>query len=123
MTWNEQSWLGVAAYPLALALGLLVAWFAVAAPFGDDTSKVTVLLWLVSAGILGLLQPHQPWRWALAIGPWVSVIHGIRHALDLPATINPNTYTTILILVPVSLVVCLLGAYGGSWLRWAVQRS
>jgi hypothetical protein len=106
----------VAFSALAVALGLLVAWFDVAAPFGDDTEKGTIFLWLGSCGGLGVLQPRRPWRWALLVGPWVAVAHLVRHALGLPDSVHPNTYTTILLLVPVSLAVCLLGAYGGSLL-------
>jgi hypothetical protein len=106
--------LGVAAYAMAVAHGLLVAAFDVAAPFGDDTEKCTVLLWLLSCGSLGLLRPRRPWRWALLVGPWVPAVHAARHALGLPDSLNPNTYVTVLILLPVSLAVCLAGAYAGS---------
>jgi hypothetical protein len=119
MAGRDPPWLAVAAYPLAVGLGLLAAWFDVAAPFGDDTEKGTLLLWLVSCGALGLLQPRRPWRWALLVGPWVPAAHFALHALGRPDSLNPGGYTTILVLVPVALAVCLLGAYGGSLLRSA----
>jgi hypothetical protein len=107
----------VTAYSLSIILGLFVAWFDVRAPFGDDTSKGTVLLWLVFGGSLGFLWPRQSWRWAASLGPWVPAIHLLRHVWGLPDSINPNNYATILLLVPVSLAVCLIGSFGGSLLR------
>lgn len=104
---------------LAVGLGLLAAWFDVASPWGDDTEKGTLLIWFVSGVILGVLDSHKPWRWALLVGPWVSIVHFARHQLGMPGSINPDTYATILILVPISFIVCTIGAYTGSWLRTA----
>jgi hypothetical protein len=102
---------------LGVLLGLAAAWQDVAAPFGDDTAQATLLLWLASGGLLGLLQPRRPWRWAVLVAPWVPLAHLALHALGRPDPINPNTYATILLLLPVSLVACSLGAYGGSLAR------
>jgi hypothetical protein len=113
MTERVHPWLAHGAYALAVVLGLLVAWFDVVAPFGDDTEKGTILLWLVCSAVLGLLQPRQPWRWALLVGLGVPAVHFVLHTLGRPS-LNPNTYTTILILLPISLVVCFCGAYGGA---------
>jgi hypothetical protein len=121
MTDSRHCWLSVAAYVVAVGLGLLVAGFDVAAPFGDDNEKCTILLWLVSCGLLGVVVPRRPWRWALLVGPWVAAVHAARLALGLPDSMNPATYTTALILLPVSLVVCLVAAYGGALLRRAGQ--
>jgi hypothetical protein len=101
-------------------LGYLAAGFDVAAPLGDDTAKGTLLLWLLSCGVLGFVWPRGPWRWALLVGPWVPAAHVVLHALALLDSMHPPTYATALALVAVSLVVCLLGAYAGSFLRRAV---
>jgi hypothetical protein len=121
MTDHRPLWLAAGTYALAVSLGLLTAWFDVAAPFGDDTSKCTIVLWLLSSGILGFLQPRRPWRWALLVGLGVPACHIARHALDLPDTINPNTYTTSLILVPIALGVCGFAAWVGSCLGHAIR--
>jgi hypothetical protein len=105
---------------LAVILGLLVAVFDVAVPFGDDTEKCTVLLWAVFSGLLGYVQPRRVWRWAFLVGPWVPATHFVLHVLDLPDTVNPDSYITILILVPVSLVICGIGAWTGAILRHVV---
>jgi hypothetical protein len=44
----------------------------------------------------------------------------VLHVLGLPGSVHPNTYTTILILLPLSLAVCSIGAYGGALARRAL---
>lgn len=100
----------------ATGTGLLTA-VDKAAPFGDDTSQFTVFLWLVFSGLLGFAVPRRPWRWAVLMGPWLPLTHLLVHAMGLPDSIRPNTYTAILILVPVSLAVCSLGVYAGAFAR------
>jgi hypothetical protein len=117
MVGRTYSWHGVLAYPFAVGVGLLIAWFDLAAPFGDDTEKGTLLLWLVTCGMLGLFSPARPWRWAVLVAIWVPIIYFARNVLGLPNSLNPNSYSTILILMPVSLAVCLAGAYAGSFIR------
>src|ERR1700756_317874 len=77
--------------PLAIILGLLTAAFDLAAPFGDDTAKVTILLLGGSGGLLGFLQPRRPWRWGLATGLWMPLAHVVFHTLGWNHAINPNT--------------------------------
>ncbi len=119
---GKLSWAVWGSSILAVAFGFLAAAVDVVAPFGDDTSKVTLFLWLVSSGLLGFLQPRRPWRWALLIGPWVPAAHFVFHVLHLAVPFTPSV-TTILILVPVSLVACLVAAYGGSLIRRAVGQA
>src|SRR5262245_24729450 len=121
MTVAGRPLVAVIIYLFAIALGLAVAWFDVAAPFGDDTAKGTLLLWVACCGALGYLQPRRPWRWAVLVGPWVPAGHFAVHALGLPASLSPDTYATILFLVPLSLAVCLVAAYAGSLARRASQ--
>jgi hypothetical protein len=107
---------------VASGLGLFTAAVDKAAPFGDDSSMLTVLLWLLFSGVMGFSVPRRPWRWALVLGPWTALLHLVVHALGLADSIHPNTYATILILVPVSLAACCLGAYGGAMARRLVVR-
>jgi hypothetical protein len=104
-------------YAAAAALGVLTAGIDVSAPFGDDTEKATLLLLAAFSGLLGFLLPRGPWRWALAVAVWLPLGHLVLHVLGLKDTINPNTYATILLLLPVSLVACSVGAYAGAFLR------
>ena len=111
-------WVGRAiAIGVASGLGIMVAVIDRAAPFGDDSSKSTILLWLACSGLLGFALPSRPWRWSLLVGPWLPAMYLALHALDSPVPINPNTVASILILLPFSLTVCAMGAYAGSMTR------
>jgi len=97
----------------ASAAGLLIAASDLASPFGDDSAQFTVFLWLVSSGVLGFARPVGAWRWAVSLGPWLPLVYLVARLVGRPHAIKPAGYTTILILLPVSIIVCLLGAYGG----------
>ncbi len=110
-----------AAMAIAAVLGLLIAALDRASLFGDDSAQFTALLWLLSSGLLGFALPRRPWLWASLIGPWLSLTNSVLHVLGLPGSVHPDTYLTILILLPLSLAVCLLGAYVGALARRALQ--
>jgi hypothetical protein len=59
-----------AALAAAVALGLAIA-YVDSRPTWDDAG-VTALAMVASAAFLGLLAPQRPWRWAIAIGVWIS---------------------------------------------------
>jgi len=109
------------ALAIAAGLGLVIAAVDMAAPFGDDSSQFTVFLWLVSSGLLGFAMPQRPWRWAALIGPMLPLTYLIRRVAGFLAPDDRNGYSTYLILVPVSLAVCLLGAYVGAAARRVVM--
>jgi hypothetical protein len=117
MWMHRQRLSTTAVFAVASILGLLIAASDVLSPIGDDSAQFTVLLWLVSSGVLGFARPGRPWRWAISLGPWLPVTHLVRRGLGQPAAIAPNTYGTILVLFPVSVAVCLVGAYGGAAIR------
>jgi hypothetical protein len=108
---------------LALILGVAVAVFDVAAPFGDDTEKGTVFLWLIASAVLGFCGPDGLWRWALLVGIGVPAAHFVLYLLGWPDSLHPNRLSTILLLVPVSVAICLLGAYGGVLARLLTRRA
>jgi hypothetical protein len=62
-------------------------------------------------------MPRRPWLWALAVGPWLPAIYLVLQALGQPAPIKPNSYTTSLILILISLAACAVGAYAGALAR------
>ena len=113
----EQT-IGVA---VASGLGILIALVDRAEPFGDDSSKSTILLWLACSGLLGFALPRSPWLWAVSVGPWLPAVYLILHALGLHSPIKPDTYTSGLLLMGVSLVVCAVGAYAGALVRRIVR--
>jgi hypothetical protein len=105
------------AVAVASGLGILIALVDRAAPFGDDSSKSTIVLWLACSGLLGLAMPRRPWLWAVTVGPWLPAMYLVLQAMGLHSPIKPDTYTTSLLLVGVSLVVCAVGAYVGALAR------
>ena len=112
----------LAFYIFAVLLGLLIAYQDVVSPFGDDNAKVTLLLLILASALLGVVQPRRPWRWALAIGIWLPLVHFVRHILGAPAPDfgGMNAYLSICILAVISLTACFLGSFCGSWLRKAL---
>jgi hypothetical protein len=106
---------------VASALGILIALLDRAEPFGDDSSKSTILLWLACSGLLGFALPRRPWLWAIAVGPWLPATYLILHALGLHSPIKPDTYTSSVLLMGVSVVVCAVGAYAGALVRRVVR--
>lgn len=106
---------------VASGLGIAIALQDRAAPFGDDSGQFTVFLWLVSSGLLGFSLPRRPWLWAVSIGPWLPAMYLLLQVLGWHAPIHPSTATTSLILIPVSLAVCAVGAYGGALARQVVR--
>jgi hypothetical protein len=102
---------------VAPLIGLLIAAQDYAAPFGDDSAKVTILLWLGFSGLLGFLDPTRPWLLALLIGPWLPLMYLVLQAAKLFTWPPPNVGATGFILIPVSLAVCLVGSYAGAWIR------
>jgi uncharacterized membrane protein len=109
-------------YIFAVLLGLLIAYQDVASPFGDDNAKVTPFLLITASCFLSLFQPVHPWRWALAIGIWLPLVHLVRHLLGAPAPDfgKINASLSIFILAVISLTACLLGSFCGFWLRKAL---
>jgi hypothetical protein len=105
---------------VASGLGILIALVDRAEPFGDDSSKSTILLWLVCSGMLGFALPRSPWLWAVSVGPWLPATYLSLHALGLHSPIKPDTYMSGFLLMGVSLVVCAVGAYAGALVRRSV---
>ena len=117
MTLDKSSLVG---HFVAIVLGLVVASIDLAAPFGDDSSKLTLLLLILFSGIGAFLQPKKPWRWGILVGIWLPLVSLAAHALGLSTHIHPNTDSAILLLVPFSLAVCLIAGCYGSVARRAL---
>ncbi len=87
----------------ALAAGAAILWID-SRPTWDDTGITAGLLLLTSAGF-GMAEPHQPWRWGLAVGAWIPVL---------------QLFTAWQPLSLVILGIAMVGAYAGSLFRHAV---
>ena len=71
MTLDKSALVG---YFVAIVLGLAVAFLDLAEPFGDDSSKLTLLLLIVFSGILAFVHPKKPWRWGILVGIWLPLV-------------------------------------------------
>lgn len=105
----------------ACLLGLLVG-LQDARSVSDDGALVTLLLLVVSAGVLGFAEPHKAWRWAIPVGLGLSVVHIAARALGYHDHIQPDTYAARLLLAPVGLLAALAGAYCGALLAGLRRR-
>ena len=91
----------------ATACGLVIA-YVDSRPSWDDTGITAGTMMLV-AGVLGLLGPRWPWRWALLIGIWI------------PAYAVAHTPLIDALAMPIVLLFPLAGAYLGRALRrWSM---
>jgi hypothetical protein len=103
---------------IASGLGIVIGLVDGAEPFGDDTTSLTIVLWLACSGLLGLAMPRRPWLWAVSVGPWLPAMYLVRLALGFRDPLHPNnTYATGLILIGLSLVICAVGSYAGAMVR------
>jgi hypothetical protein len=105
------------AIAVASGSGMVIAAVDRAAPFGDDSAQFTVLLWLACSSVLGFAMPRRPWLWAVCVGPWLGMLGVVLHVVGSPAHLNPDSYSTSLIVMALSLAVCAVGAYGGALVR------
>ncbi len=96
-------------------LGLLVGLQDVRS-VSDDGEPVTLLLLVVSAGILGFSEPHRAWRWAIPVGLGLPAVSIAARMLGYHDHFHPDTYPARLLLAPVGLVAAMAGAWGGGLL-------
>lgn len=95
----------------ASVVGLIIA-YVDSQPTWDGAG-ITAFAMLLAAGVLGMMGPHRPWLWALAIGMWVP-LYTFAH------TASVRSLGTLVVLA-----FPLAGAYAGRALRYwgmAVRR-
>jgi hypothetical protein len=104
-------------YIIAVVFGLGIGNLDSVAPFGDDSSKFTLLLLLLASGLIAFVQPERPWLSGILVGVGLPLVALVAHALGLSHHNPPNTYATLLPLIPLSLAVCVIAACGGAAAR------
>ncbi|HZV35336.1 MAG TPA: hypothetical protein VFB72_12250 [Verrucomicrobiae bacterium] len=77
---------------------------------GEVSPIIIVALLLVAAASVGAIWGRRALPAVLAIWACHPLAHVFKHALNLPDTLHPNTYGSILILAIFSLVVTAIGA-------------
>lgn len=108
-------------WPVQAGVGL-VAGAAIAAvdnfAFGGEVSPIVIVVMLLAAtGIAGLAWDRRGWVAAAATWMCVPLAHLIKHVLGLPDTMQPNIYTSILMLAAFTLAVATIGTGCGILLR------
>lgn len=82
--------------------------------FGGEVSPIVIVALLVAAtATFGGLWGRGGWTAAVAAWMCVPLAHLLTHVLGLPDTLQPNTYTSILLLAAFTFVVATLGTGAG----------
>lgn len=108
-------------WPVRLGLGL-GAGVAIASvdsyAFGGEVSPIVIVGLLVAAtATAGAFWGGRGWVASLAAWACLPSAHLVKHVLDLPDTLHPNTYASILLLAAFSLVVAMVGTGIGALIR------
>lgn len=94
------------------AIGIAV--FAVHVDLHNDEVQAAVLVLLVGGGLLGMIAPHQAWRWVLILG--LSIVVGDYAAPQLHLVARepePVNWGALLAVIP-----AFIGTYVGVAVRW-----
>jgi hypothetical protein len=86
--------------------------------FQGEVSPIVIVVMLLAVTVTA--GTIWGWRgWAIVIAAWVGVptAHLVKHGLGLPDTLNPNTYTSILMLAIFTFVISTIGIGSGVLLR------
>jgi len=86
--------------------------------FGGEVSPIVIVaMLLIASATLGLIWGRHGALAAGLVWVWLPLAHIVKRALDLPDTIQPNTYTSIMMLGIFSFVVTGVGLGFGAALR------
>jgi hypothetical protein len=99
-------------YVLAALCGIGAGWADVAL----DDLLFTALLVLASCMLLGLLRPHWPWRWVVAVGICIPLTEFVSYFVLAVKPARAQVYGSFLAFLP-----GIAGAYGGAFLRRVVD--
>jgi len=99
--------------PLLLGIGFVLG-AAVAAVdnfafHGEVSPIIIVAMLIVLTAIVGWIWGWRGWPASIATWAWVPLAHLVKHALDLPDTLHPNTYISILMLAVFTFIVTTIG--------------
>jgi hypothetical protein len=76
---------------------------------GEVSPIVIVLMLLVSTITFGAIWKWHAWIAAVTVWICVPMAHVVKHLLGMPDTIQPNTYTSILMLAVFTFVISAIG--------------
>lgn len=84
---------------------------------GEVSPIIIVVMLLAVTAAAGIIWEWRGWTAATAAWACVPAAHLVKHVLGLPDTLNPNTYTSILMLAIFTLVISTIGIGSGVLLR------
>ena len=92
--------------------------------FEGEVSPIVIvaLLLTVTAGV-GRIWGWRGWPSSVVAWLCIPMAHVIKHMLDLPDTLHPNTYTSILMLAAFTFVIAAIGTGCGVLLRRLTTNS
>jgi hypothetical protein len=99
--------------PLLLGTGFVVGATASAvdnfAFHGEVSPIIIVAMLLVMTAIVGWIWGWRGWTGSIVAWACVPLAHLVKHALGLPDTLHPNTYTSILMLAVFTFIIATIG--------------
>ena len=100
-------------FAVGLGIGIAIACVDNFAFGGEVSPIVIVALLFASTATIGGIGGRRGWPAALAAWMCAPLAHLGKHVFGLPDTLQPNTYTSILMLAAFTLAVASLGTGAG----------
>lgn len=117
-----KAWKWPARFGVGLAAGVAVAGVDNFA-FEGEVSPVVIVIMLLAATTTAVgIWNRRGWITAAGVWMCVPLAHVVKHALGLPDTLHPNTYTSIAMLVAFTFVVAMLGIWAGTLINRGATR-
>src|SRR5207249_2526520 len=92
--------------------------------FGGEASPIMIVgMLLIVAGAAGTIWGVRAAVVAALVWVWLPLAHVVKHMFDLPDTLHPNTYGSILKLATFSFVVATIGFGLGLMLHRLVRKT
>jgi hypothetical protein len=86
--------------------------------FRGEVNPIMVVAMLLAATVVpGFIFGLRGWVAAATTWVCIPLVHVVKHLLDLPDTMHPNTYVSILVLAAFTFVVSAVGIGCGMFLR------
>jgi hypothetical protein len=108
---------------IGLAAGLAIVFLDNVAFGGEVSPIVVVVMLLLATGTAAGVWGRRGWIAAAAMWICLPLAHAVKHLLDLPDTLHPNTWASILKLAVFTVVVAAAGTGLGMLIRGGAVRD
>lgn len=116
VSWPARLGLGITAGALIATVDNLL--------FEGEVSPIVILgLLLVTTITAGAVFGGRAWMISIVTWFCIPAAHLVKKVLDLPDTLHPNTYVSILMLAGFTLGVAAMGTLAGMIVRWLATSS